>query len=395
MKKLRSIFSVVLVLSIIFVQEVYAFGADAPTWAAAYQKEQRMKTVFQQKLDEMSCDAQMESSGDNEIETIKKLSDFCGNQYTLVELSPQGYMIFNNESGSFSEYSASAPSPYLKYEDNLYYCGPTEYYVLAGDDYIHTITGEQFSKAEAEPYIEFSETLAQHYLGKANNEVLAYIENGKAVPKKASAAATQKCVSNAGQIISMVSESEMSYCSPSGTKGICGYIAAAITLAWYDTNWNGAIIDNTTYFKEKSGYNVFAGDPNNYTKAGNGYKQTLSYNLWHYCSSDPNDDGGTWPNDVADTINKYLTVNRKITSYKADWYLPPTKTTIKNTIDDNKPVILMGELKRVNDSKKKEKHAVVVYGYSGDNLITHMGWFGYSNVYVEGLFGGMVLINRK
>lgn len=117
--------------------------------------------------------------------------------------------------------------------------------------------------------------------------------------------------------------------------------------------------------------------------------------MWHYCSSDPNDDGKTLPVDVANTINTYLTVNRNISSYKADWYLPPTKTTIKNTIDDNKPVILMGDLKRVNDSKKKEFHAVVVYGYSGDNLITHMGWFGYSNVYVEGIFGGMVLINKK
>ncbi|MDR0220572.1 MAG: hypothetical protein LBI54_04095 [Lachnospiraceae bacterium] len=110
----------------------------------SFAREDRMQVLFSAKLIEMIDESEARGgTADGVAETIskiKRITDFAGNQYTLVECSPTGYMIFHIESGIFTEYSATAPSPYLGEEGNFYYLGLKGYYVENKKDnaFVHT-----------------------------------------------------------------------------------------------------------------------------------------------------------------------------------------------------------------------------------------------------------------
>lgn len=397
MKKSFSMMPFVLAFVLTFSSTAVAVNQDAYLRSEAAVQE-RLETVLQNQLDEMIATESADMDPSSQIESIKVAAGFNGDTYTVTEIFPTGYMIFSDAAGYFTEYSMSAPSPYKGYEENLYYAGPTEYYVAQGENYVHTITGETLSQTEdGESLREFADELSNFYAEESDAAILDFIQNGVDTPSLLSTNATVKEQYIVGQfqINNMNTKSEMSYCSPSGTGGICGYIASAITLAWYDTYIDADIIDNDTYFTKSNGYNVFAGDPNDYTRAGNGHKATFSYNLWKYCSSNPDGNGSVWPNDVAYAINTYLHNNRKISRLTASYSLVPTNTDIINILKRNRPVILLGYLKKegVSDSEKKN-HTVVVYGYKENRLIAHMGWEGYDNVYISGYWAGKVSIEH-
>ena len=46
------------------------------------------------------------------ISAIRRLQDFAGNEYTLIECEPTGYYILHNASGRYVEYAAESVSPY-------------------------------------------------------------------------------------------------------------------------------------------------------------------------------------------------------------------------------------------------------------------------------------------
>lgn len=342
----------------------------------------KQATAMKQKISEIEHSFEVDNL---EVNETKLLHDCAGKVYTLTELSPSGYIIYNNGTSDFVEYSATAPSPYTDFYDHLIYLGPTEYYYIDNGYYIHTITGEKLELSECENVLkDYSTELSEYYESKATDT--ANLRN-----QTNSTAATNKYISGYKQIKNMISKSEMSYCSPTGTKGICGYVASAITLAWYDTYKNGKVIDDTTYTTYARGYKVFAGNPDAYTFSGTGYKMTLSYNLWHYCSPDPNDNGGSYPWTIRSTINDYLHNHREISSLTAYETLVPSTATMKDYVDLGKPAILFGKLSKTGTDKMD--HAVTVYGYSGDSLIAHFGWENYSEVVVSGTWGGAVTIS--
>lgn len=391
--------SLLLIFSLLLSSGVMAAeNENHATTAMTAEQRSRLEDVLQNQMVEMTSGDKTRSTQEGEISAIKEITNFTGDKYTVAEIDPIGYMIFHNDSGTFSEYSPTAPSPYKDYQDttNLFYCGPMEYYALVGDNYIHTITGaitkrshENLTAAET-----VSEKVSEHYLETPDINVLNYIETGNGdITKTASTRAIETYIPGQAQINNLNSKSEMSFCSPSGTNGICGYIAAAITLSWYDTYKNGAIINDDTYFVKARGYNVFNGSPTDYAHSGNGYKRTFSYNLWHYCSKNPDDNGSTIGGDIRDTINTYLHSNRGINSLSASssWFFT-TDTIVNNVVKEGKPTILFGSLAK--EGENWQNHAVTVYGQKdGNRLIAHMGWEGYDNVYIEGIWGDMVEIS--
>ena len=84
------------------------------------EKESRIETVFNMRIEELETQANdlLGLSGneaiDIHIERISPIYDFAGNEYTLVECAPTGYMIYHDESGNFVESSAVATSPYAR-----------------------------------------------------------------------------------------------------------------------------------------------------------------------------------------------------------------------------------------------------------------------------------------
>lgn len=88
-------------------------------------KKQRVNLL---NLMQYHIDYAMEDDGQREIERIKELKDFTDAVYTLFELSPIGYIIYHNDSGIVFEYASKSESPYLGYNDNLYYGGMMNYF---------------------------------------------------------------------------------------------------------------------------------------------------------------------------------------------------------------------------------------------------------------------------
>lgn len=236
--------SLLLCLTLVLCGTVYAGANELQEAVPAAEKRGRLEQVFEAELVNVAAPAE------KNVAVTKDLVDMDGNAYQVLELSPTGYMIYHEASGTFPEYGPEAPSPYGGYETGLYYFGPMEYYAKTGDTLTHTITGEELSIPEYGAALEeASAELVEHYNENADALVLDYIEGAAdTLPLKRGARAGEKYIPGQAQINNMVSKSEMSYCSPGGTRGICGYVAAAITLAWYDTYKNGAIIDNATYF---------------------------------------------------------------------------------------------------------------------------------------------------
>lgn len=388
-----------LVLALMLAVSVLALPSSATTYGETStqlanlspQKVNRLTKLLNMKAAEMSSST-FEKSTPRTVDTIKYATDFNGAIYTIAELSPTGYIIYHNESGLYAEYSATAISPYQGFSDGLFYCGPTQYYTLQKDSYVHTKTGETLDVEEDGDALKSNSLqLEKHYKEQIDVNNLKFVNYG-IVPAYSKAAEAPKYIPGAEQIRNMKSEKEMSYCSPSGTNGICGYIAAAITLAFFDKYWNEAVIDNNTYLSQARGYKVFDGNPKDYQHSGSGYKRTLSYNLWHYCSPNPNDNGSSVSWTIRDTLNTYLKENRGITALSVTDNLLPSSWGIANYLDETKrPVILFGSIGKPGTSKGN--HAVVVYGHKQDELIAHYGWDQCSEVNINGIWGSLVKID--
>ena len=112
----------------------------------------------------------------------KLLQDFAGNTYTLIECHPSGYMIMCDASATMVEYSASSPSPYSKFNSNLYYAGPTYYYVLSNGKYMHAITGEtlpmEINRSSSSNLISICDTMHSDLVSNSDADALNYINTG-------------------------------------------------------------------------------------------------------------------------------------------------------------------------------------------------------------------------
>lgn len=333
----------------------------------------------------------------------KNLHDFAGNNYTLTECSPIGYMITCDDSAELVEYSATSPSPYLNYNSNLYYGGPTKYFVLHGDNYIHTITNETTNATALNAALyPVSTSLHESLVQDVNTLALDYIQNAAQSPIQpyTYTSGNFTYVNNADYFKNLSSsESPYSafgykmgyttYTLNGETYGLCGFIAANILLGYYDTFVDGSFI--TSNCMAGSGVNRYFSNISLTTELVQ-IGQALNVPITV----------GTTSTSIRRVLNQYFD-NHNINAGSYDMVVPFfSGTTLKNKINDNIPVILFGSMYDPSSSiiASWVAHAVVVYGYcknsSGINnwgFMAHYGWPNYTqvtvNVDVDSTFGSM------
>ena len=146
----------------------HAEAASTP----ASQEEARLATVFQGVADVWGSNIS--------VAEIKTLQDFAGNEYTLAEYSPFGYAIYHNSSAVVLEKSENSPSPYSGLNGDLYYAGPTHYYVYDKEHeiYTHTITGETLGTDDASAKAEVCSEAQAELNTMADTQLKAYVETG-------------------------------------------------------------------------------------------------------------------------------------------------------------------------------------------------------------------------
>lgn len=323
------------------------------------------------------------------IKNIKTLKDFNDNTYLLIECNPTGYLIYDYDINEVLECSATAPSPYTNYSTNLFYSGPQFYYNKKyNGNFVHTIDNRIATTSETLALQQLSIDVKTVLNSTKNNIQANIITNTANIQTRSSTT----YVSN-HLFFSNLREYEM-LGIPSALitgDGVCGYIAANILLGYYDTfrNDNFITIDCMT----GSGVNRH-------------FKNSLLTQTLMAISEDLNMDpqNGSTSTEIRKVMNEYFDIyNINASSY--DMIVPFfSAITIKNRIDDDKPVILFGALIDPRTSSLVADyvmHAVVIYGYQRNpsssshkyGLLAHYGWEGYSNVWINtnmtSIFGSM------
>lgn len=78
-----------------------------------------------------------------EIDKVKAIKDFSNHTLLAVECLPKGYFIYDERTDYIIEYSEDAISPYYGLISNLYYGGPSYYYVYRNGVYEHTVLSDE------------------------------------------------------------------------------------------------------------------------------------------------------------------------------------------------------------------------------------------------------------
>ncbi len=348
----------------------------------------RLNSVFEYHL------STMEDSENLNIAKIKSATDFIGNEYTIVECEPTGYMIYDNSNGIFTEYSSSAESPYLGIAGTIYYCGPANYFSLNSTEsrVEHTIKDNVYIALEdIEDYSVACMEYKDAYDSIFNPIVLDYIENGN--PSKSFAeiamqnAAVYSTRSATGwQKITRADFFE-NLTAPGYTDGgICGYIALGMILAYKDKFKNDSIMDDrfwtdssktalVGYRRDSNGKIVV--DANN-----NPILDSIGYYLYDNFGGG---DKGLTSIGIGNVGQKYfIQRNAEIGTNFQYSYLSRTipffnRSVITNALDNNQPVILCGLFSNPSGGDNL-KHCVVAYAYrNGSNGLEYKVNFGWNN----------------
>lgn len=325
-----------------------------------------------------------EYNASSSIKCTKKLKDFAGNEYTLIECSPTGYLIYCDDASTLSEYSASSPSPYLGYNKNLYYGGAGQFYAQKVNGFVHTITGEVISSQTRTAFSSKSESLYNKFIANKDTSLSSIGTSGANVIKSSSqtiGGKTYTCVNNSSFFVNLDNATKMGYVH----GGYCGYVAGNILLGWYDTFISDNYVNNACMTARSLGVNrayISAAITNELIGYGSGSSLSIY--------------------GIKNVMNSYFYAHNVGSS---QIYVSPffSGTTIKNSIDDNRPVILVGSIYNPQTGKK-QNHIIVAYGYIRDGygwdiwgFLSHYGWPGYSavsvNVNHNDVFSGMYRIN--
>lgn len=302
------------------------------------------------------------------ISSIKHVNDFAGNSYTVVECSPTGYIIFNDEAALVLESAENSPSPYLGKTENLYYAGPTHYYYYDStqNTYTHSVLETRLSEEEVISRTEVCQAAQIALIEDTDIALKNYIETGTqsrtATPL---ASSTYTYVGdNRDFFEEMDTQEEMSYWAIG--NGACGYVASSIVLLYYHNFYNDDIIDTDTYPLDANGYYTgedFTADL--YQDIG---VDTLGYGNSLNASK------------VATVMRTYLKNERDITVNT--WYLNmPSKSDVVAQLKEDRPVVYVDRWNDPSSSGGTVDHDIVIYGYNSSNkLIAHFGWAGYTHV---------------
>ncbi len=347
----------------------------------------------------------MEGDGQRNINSIKELKDFVGSTYTLFELNPIGYIIYHNDSGIMFEYASKSKSPYLNYNENLYYGGMKNYFYKENDIYYNTlIENEIVSEKESSYLKENSSIIYNRNLDLPNQNNLDFVcgktdmsyvlssweDEGELVAY----ANVQPKISMESFFKPLTSSYDIGYTTV-GNSGVCGYIAANLVLAY-----NALAYDTFLVFDKYL-------DKANRTLKGS----ALTRELIRQHGKDPDGDsiGGTTADSMGDCVRNYL---KNVSGGTKSWKVTTWWGIINSTgaISKNQPPILFGNMISPSTSSNTStvmnntlsddgayggsNHAVVAYGYSNSNYRVHYGWSGYSDVILNyNAIGGTMILS--
>ena len=338
--------------------------------------------------------------------TTKTLLDFAGNTYTLIECEPTGYMIMCDDSATMVEYAGDSPSPYLGLTENLYYGGPSFFFVYEDGQYRHTITNDILinnpslhtrSADTTDEAVSISAQMHSDLVSDSNQTALNYIENG-IMPRTEIIGLygeSWTCVNNMAFFAGKTTSTQIGY----RDGGYCGYIAAAMLIGYFDTFIRDCIDDGWLYMSGSGIHRHFTGPG-------------LVNRLFNQFSNGNHNSTST---TIRQTLNAYF----KYYGYDLGSYdmITPffSGTTLKNWIDKTTPIVLFGDIGYATRPKPEDNtdvetgprgdtHAVVVYGYkkggTGGSIysfLAHYGWERYSTSTINyksySVFGSMYRIS--
>lgn len=389
---LRKILLFVLAISILLTATaIPAFAISGIIESENVGFEIRLLSIFNAKLSEMEA---IETDTNFRVSNIKSAVDFAGNEYYIAECSPTGYMIFNVNTGVFAEYSPSAPSPYLGYFEDLYYCGPTFYYVEGTDgDLEHLIVSDEIIVgSEKANYVESCQQYYNTLVADTNQLVVNYLDgqygNQSFAQVATAAMSAQEEVQSTtyGYLKNYEFFFNMEHCGyycPPNSGGICGYIGLGMLIAYKEKYNSSANYMNDSYWSDVAHNNLKGG--------------TASL-AWHLRSNHGSEDS-TYSTTIKETSESYFSGRGVTVKHVSKWWGFFNNNTIMNSIDADNPVLLFGNLFNPQNADDNINHAVVVYKYTDHsglfgetNFTTHYGWDGYENIYVSGTFGSIYIL---
>lgn len=370
--------SIIMSLVLLFV---LSFPVVASAHEAVSTQTQNLNRVFENKIETIQHPDQ-----ELTIRNIKNVQDFSGHKYIVVECSPSGYMIYSPDSGVFVEVSPSAPSPYEGiFGKNLYYAGPTAYYELINNVYVHTITDEKISMEDRVPLIDISNNMAVSLENVKDVALLDYVQNGEEIAYQSSRNVIKPASTgglSADKINWFKGLTECGYVSGLSPDGVCGFIGLGMLYAFFDKFVDNKFMDDT-YWKN-SGKTLL--------KGGN---ESFSAYLYHL---DPKDT--TTSMHIHSVSKKYLSQKGISNIDHTSRYYPAfTDGTVTGIIDDGYPVEVFGMFVSPS-SQKTIAHAVVAYKYTNYvvtpmELTCHFGYNNYSEVILTGVMGSIYAMEKK
>ena len=341
----------------------------------------RLMAAFNDKIANMNNGSQ-----EIRISGVKKIQDFSGELFYAVECAPSGYMIYHPASAVVVESSPSAPSPYRYFSgSNLYYGGPTEYYIKNGDIYEHTVINESITLAvDVERMKYTSEEISATLNQMKDIALLDYLATGNKTAYATSVRATSG--SRGGNL----SEDEVEWfkgltqCgyfeggTGNNTYGCCGFVGLNIIYAFFDKFVDTKYMPDTHW--ESDDQTLLKNWNDSFTK------------VLH----DLGPQNGTTSVHIHNISKKYLS-NNNISGidHTSRYWGFFNANTIKGILDNGYPVELFGSLADppgYSGNGKKDGHAVVAYQYttsSGTQYVCHYGWDNYTEVTIVGTLGSI------
>lgn len=353
-RKLKIVVSLLLVFAMMLPTTVSAFAVSVDSDNSIVQTvKQKMLSVFY----------------DNEnlqLDTVKTAYDFAGNLFYIAECVPTGYFIYNPNTDTVVESSEKGYSPYIGLNENLFYGGPTYYYVFANGEYKHALLDAEILSDNQIAYLQKNcevgyKNIENEYLNR--NSTITTM-SGDPTDKMIAHPDFYKNLTHCGYI----------------NGGYCGFIALGMLIAYKDKYEDNGLMDDKYWENSNTKTTLKSEYTSGITVSANNVISKKLYDLYPKSS--------TTSMHIHDVAKKYLAEVKKSANHTSRWKPLFTESTIRDLIDEDNPVILFGILPKkpttanlqgdavVLSDGDTTDHAVVAYGYTGtgNKFIVHYGW---------------------
>lgn len=301
-----------------------------------------------------------------QLDTVKTVYDFASNKFYVTECTPSGYFIYNPNTDTVVESSEKGVSPYVGFNEDLFYGGPTYYYVLINGSYKHTLLSSEVLSDNQVAHLQQSckvgyKNIETKYLSRNNClSVTAADSDNKTIKHPE----FYKNLTHCGYI----------------SGGYCGFIALGMLIAYKDKYEDDELMDNKYWENENTKTTFKSKNTSGITVNADTVISKKLYDL------SPKD--STTSMHIHDVAKMYLSEVGKSANHTSRWKPFFTESTVRGLIDEDNPVILFS-IAPENPTKASSqsavvassgdettKHAIIAYGYTGDKekFIVHYGW---------------------